>query len=162
MEDGGRMGRRVWEEEKEKKRKRMSFSIKFDFRREGKIEIDSTPPVSKLYIQEIPPLLFPLPHLFPLPPHINNTSYTIPLLHHLKRLIDLSQLPAMRDELVHLQLAVQVVGHQIRQLRSAFDAAEGTPFPHAAGHELESYGGGLAGGGVFRGERRGGGAYVSC
>lgn len=45
----------------------------------------------------------------------------------------------MRDELVHLELALQVVVDQIGQLGAALDAAEGAALPHAAGDELERY-----------------------
>lgn len=45
----------------------------------------------------------------------------------------------MRDELVHLQLARQVIVHQIRQLAPALDPAKRTAFPDAAGDELEGW-----------------------
>lgn len=43
----------------------------------------------------------------------------------------------MRDEFVDLQLAVLVVCHELAHLRTALDTAESTPFPYAAGDELE-------------------------
>ena len=43
----------------------------------------------------------------------------------------------MRDELVDLELSVQVVVNEIRQLRAALDAAESAALPGAAGDELE-------------------------
>lgn len=43
----------------------------------------------------------------------------------------------MRDELVDLEVAVHVVGHQAGQLCAALDAAEGAAFPDTAGDELE-------------------------
>lgn len=70
-------------------------------------------------------------------PHIHHTPDAIPGLHILKRSIDLIQRLPVRDELVDLQQAVQVVVHQGRELRAAFDAAERASFPHAAGDELE-------------------------
>ena len=47
----------------------------------------------------------------------------------------------MRDELVDLELALQVVVHETRQLRAALDATESRALPDAARDELECYGG---------------------
>lgn len=43
----------------------------------------------------------------------------------------------MRDELVHLQLAAEVVVHQAGELGAALDATEGAALPYTAGDELE-------------------------
>ena len=43
----------------------------------------------------------------------------------------------MRDELVHLQSALEVVSDEIGQLRAPLDAAKGAAFPYAARHQLE-------------------------
>jgi hypothetical protein len=77
--------------------------------------------------------------LFLVIPHIHNRPDTVPRLHDLKGLIDLCQRLAMRDELVHLELAGQVVLDQIRQLRAALDAAESAALPYAARNQLECY-----------------------
>src|SRR6266566_1964473 len=69
--------------------------------------------------------------------HIHHGANAIPAPHGLKRLIDLPQRLPVRDELVHLELPLQVVAHQVGQLAAALDAAEGAAAPHAARHELE-------------------------
>lgn len=46
----------------------------------------------------------------------------------------------MRDELVHLELAVLVVLDEAGELGAALDAAEGAAFPYAARDELECCG----------------------
>lgn len=43
----------------------------------------------------------------------------------------------MTDELVHLQLASQVIVDQIGKLRPTLDATEGATFPYAARDQLE-------------------------
>lgn len=43
----------------------------------------------------------------------------------------------MRDELVDLEAALEVVGDQVRQLAAALDAAKRTAPPDAAGDKLE-------------------------
>jgi hypothetical protein len=73
--------------------------------------------------------------LFPLNPmldhplsvlHVHDTSDAISLLHILKRIIDVFKGLAVRDELVHLELALHVVVNQVGQLGAAFDSAKGT------------------------------------
>jgi hypothetical protein len=54
-------------------------------------------------------------------------------MHIMERIINPRKLLAMRDELVHLEFTSHVVVDEIRQLRTAFDAAEGAAFPDAAG-----------------------------
>ena len=71
--------------------------------------------------------------------HIDYTSNTVPSLHGFKPAVDLAQRLPVRDELIHLQLAGQVIVDEIRQLGAAFDAAEGATAPDAAGDELEGY-----------------------
>jgi len=72
-------------------------------------------------------------------PHVHHATNTIALLHRLECCVDIVQRLAVRDELVHLQLAGQVVVNQARELGAAFDAAEGAAFPDAAGDELEGW-----------------------
>jgi hypothetical protein len=43
------------------------------------------------------------------------------------------------NELVDLEVAVHVVGHQARKLSAALDTAKGAAFPDAAGDELEGW-----------------------
>lgn len=45
----------------------------------------------------------------------------------------------MRDELVDLELAVEVVADEAGELRAALDAAKGASLPHAARDELERW-----------------------
>lgn len=45
----------------------------------------------------------------------------------------------MGDELVHLELAVQVVVDQTGQLCTALNTTESASFPHTASNELERY-----------------------
>jgi hypothetical protein len=78
-----------------------------------------------------------LPTLRSTRPHIHNAADAVSLLHIVKGLVDLRQRLAVSDELVHLELAVHVVGNQVRQLRAALDATERAALPHAARDELE-------------------------
>lgn len=75
----------------------------------------------------------PISHLF----HIHNAAHTVALLHLLKGSVDGGQRLPVGDELVHLELAVEVVVHQTGQLGATLDATEGTTLPHTAGHQLE-------------------------
>lgn len=70
-------------------------------------------------------------------PHVHNASDAVSRLHILKRSIDLVQWLPVRDEFIHLQLAGQVVVHQVWQLRAAFDPAKSASFPYTAGDKLE-------------------------
>jgi len=58
-------------------------------------------PLSSLSIHTLPSYL----PTFLQPPYIYHTPYTIPLLHRLKRRIDLRQRLPMRNKLINLQLA---------------------------------------------------------
>jgi hypothetical protein len=60
-------------------------------------------------------------------------------MHIVEGLVDAAEILAVRDELVHLELAVHIVGDQAGHLCSAFDAAEGTAFPSTASDQLEGY-----------------------
>ena len=44
--------------------------------------------------------------------HIHHATDAVSALHLLKRAVDLGQRLAMRDELVHLEISLQVVVHQ--------------------------------------------------
>lgn len=70
-------------------------------------------------------------------PHVHHASDAISRLHVLKCSVDVIQWLPVRDEFIHLQLAGHVIVHQVRELRAAFDAAEGASFPYTAGDELE-------------------------
>lgn len=70
-------------------------------------------------------------------PVVNNTSDAIARLHLLKCIVDARQRLPVRDELVHLELAVEVVVDQAGQLRAALDAAKGAALPYSASDELE-------------------------
>lgn len=95
---------------------------------------------TSIHLNHENPFPFPSPNLVSSIlklPHIYNAPDAIPLLHGIERPVDAAQWLPVRDELVHLQLAGQVVVHQIGQLRAAFDAAERAAFPHTAGDQLE-------------------------
>ena len=74
---------------------------------------------------------------FPLLPHVHHRPDAVALLHDVESLVDASEILAVRDELVHLQLAVEVVAHESGQLRATLDATERAALPHTAGDELE-------------------------
>lgn len=74
-------------------------------------------------------------HLF----HIHNAAHTVSLLHLLKGSVDGRQRLPVGDELVHLELAVEVVVHQTGQLRATLDATEGAALPDTAGNQLECF-----------------------
>lgn len=69
--------------------------------------------------------------------HVHNRTDAVATLHHLEGVVYLAQRLAVRDELVDLELAVEVVADQARQLRAALDAAEGASAPDTAGYQLE-------------------------
>lgn len=72
--------------------------------------------------------------------HVHHGPDTVPLLHDLERVVDLGKLLAVRDELVDLELAVEVVLDQVRQLGPTLDAAKRTTLPHPSRHKLERCG----------------------
>ena len=72
--------------------------------------------------------------------HIHHTPNTITRMHIMERLVDPTQILAMSDEFVHLQLTGHVVVDETRQLGAALDAAESAAFPAAASDELEGCG----------------------
>lgn len=61
----------------------------------------------------------------------------IPLFHDLESLIDLTESKSMSNELIDFELPGQIVLNKGRQLRSAFDSAEGRSSPHTASDKLE-------------------------
>ena len=69
--------------------------------------------------------------------HIHDTTHTVALLHLLKGSVDGRQRLAVSDELVHLELAIEVVVHQPRQLCATLDATKGTALPHTTSDQLE-------------------------
>jgi hypothetical protein len=69
--------------------------------------------------------------------HVDNATNTVTLLHLVKGFVDTVQRLAVSDELVHLELAVQVVIDQTRQLCATLDTTEGTSLPDTTGDELE-------------------------
>lgn len=77
----------------------------------------------------------PISHLF----QIHNATHTVALLHLLKGSVDGRQRLPVGDELVHLELAVEVVIHQTGQLGATLDTTESTALPHTAGNQLECY-----------------------
>ena len=69
--------------------------------------------------------------------HVDNATNTVTLLHLVEGAVDSTQRLAVSNELVHLELAVQVVVHKARQLGAALDATEGTSLPDTTGNKLE-------------------------
>jgi hypothetical protein len=59
-------------------------------------------------------------------------------MHIVEGSVDVRQWLSMRNELVHLQLAVHIVGHEIRELCPPLDASERATLPYTAGDKLES------------------------
>ena len=53
--------------------------------------------------------------------------------------VDISQWLSMCNELIDLQLAIQVVSHEVWKLCPALDASKGTAPPNATRDELESW-----------------------
>jgi hypothetical protein len=70
-------------------------------------------------------------------PHVHNASNAVARLHVSECLVDLVERLAVRDELVHLEVASHVVGDEVRELGAALYTAESAAFPDAAGNELE-------------------------
>ena len=59
--------------------------------------------------------------------HVHYTANAVALLHGVESLVDLLEWLSVGDELVDLQLALQIVIHQTRQLGTTLDASERTP-----------------------------------
>jgi hypothetical protein len=60
-------------------------------------------------------------------------------MHIVEGSVDVSQWLSMRNELVHLQLAVHIVGHEIWELCPSLDTSERATLPYTACDELESW-----------------------
>lgn len=71
---------------------------------------------------------------------VDDATNTITLLHLLESGVDTIQRLAVSDELVHLELAVEVVVDQTGQLCATLDATESTSLPDTTGDKLECCG----------------------
>lgn len=71
--------------------------------------------------------------------HVDDTADAVAGLHVVEGAVDLVERLAVRDELVHLELARHVVVHEPRQLRPPLDAAKRAAAPRAPRHELECW-----------------------
>lgn len=71
--------------------------------------------------------------------HIHHAANAVASLHLLKGSVDGRQRLTVGDELVHLELAVQVVVHETGQLGATLDTTKGTALPHTTGDQLECY-----------------------
>jgi hypothetical protein len=60
-------------------------------------------------------------------------------MHIVEGSVDVSQWLSMRNELVHLQLAVHIVGHEIWELCPSLDTSERATLPYTACDKLESW-----------------------
>lgn len=69
--------------------------------------------------------------------HIEDSPNAVALLHNLKSVVDLAQLLPVRDELIDLELALEVILDKVRQLRTALDTAERAALPLTTRHKLE-------------------------
>lgn len=69
--------------------------------------------------------------------HVDNATNTVTLLHLVEGAVDSTQRLAVGDELVHLELAVQVIVDQTGELCATLDTTEGTSLPDTAGNQLE-------------------------
>lgn len=74
-----------------------------------------------------------------LSPHIHHSTNAVTLLHLVEGIVDTSQGLAVGDELVDLELTIEVVIYQARELRATLDTAEGAASPYTTRHELECY-----------------------
>lgn len=72
-----------------------------------------------------------------LSPHIHHSTNAVTLLHLVEGIVDTSQGLAVGDELVDLELTIEVVIYQARELRATLDTAEGAASPYTTRHELE-------------------------
>src|SRR5271156_1842242 len=60
-------------------------------------------------------------------------------MHIVEGSVNVSQWLSMRNELVHLQLAVHIVGHEIWELCPSLDTSERATLPYTACDKLESW-----------------------
>lgn len=78
--------------------------------------------------------------------HVDNGTNAVASLHDLKGRVDLAQRLAVRDELVDLEAALEVVADEAGQLGAALDATKRAALPHTARHQLEGTGADLLAG----------------
>lgn len=71
--------------------------------------------------------------------HVDDATDTVTLLHLIEGGVDAVQRLAVSDELVHLELAVEVVVDETRKLCATLDTTEGTSLPDTTSDELECY-----------------------
>lgn len=71
--------------------------------------------------------------------HIHDAPYAVTLFHVLEGGVDLPQRLSVGDELIHFQLASQIIIHETWELRAAFDTPKRTPLPDSTSHQLERY-----------------------
>jgi hypothetical protein len=69
--------------------------------------------------------------------HVDDATDTVTLLHLIEGGVDTVQRLAVSDELVHLELAVEVVVDETRQLCATLDTTKGTSLPDTTSDELE-------------------------
>jgi len=75
--------------------------------------------------------------------HVDNTTNAVSSLHIGEGLVHLVERLTVGDEFVNLEVAVQVVINETRQLGAALDTTERTAFPYTACDKLEGAGGNL-------------------
>lgn len=71
--------------------------------------------------------------------HVHDATNAVALLHLFEGCVDGRQRLTVGDELIHLELAVQVVVHETGQLSAALNTTKSTSLPHTTGNQLEGY-----------------------
>lgn len=85
---------------------------------------------------------------------LDNRSQRLALGHIIEGGVDVGQLKLVRNVLVHHQLAVEVVLHQLRHSLATLPPTEGGALPNASRHQLEGSGGDLLPGGGHADDHR--------
>jgi hypothetical protein len=65
-------------------------------------------------------------HKFLLLSHVNNTANAITLLHIVESLVNVCEWLPVSDKFINLQLALQVIIDQVRELAATLNSAKGT------------------------------------
>jgi hypothetical protein len=66
-------------------------------------------------------------------------SYTVTRMHVVEGSVDVGQWLSVRNELIHLQLAVHIVGYEIWELCPSLDTSKCATLPYTACDKLESW-----------------------
>jgi len=69
--------------------------------------------------------------------HVYHCADAVARLHDLESIVDLRKGLAVRNELVNLELALEVITNKVWQLRAALDTTKGAALPDTTSHKLE-------------------------